>query len=325
MRLRALFAAVALGLSSVPAQEVSIRPVHHRTKDGRDSVALERFVQYGDRVFNMKSGAMNVVDGNGVSYFSDGSMSENPDKRRSSLNSSAELSGDGFVEVRVDGYSFGRKGSNNLEEAVTDAFRKAVEKGTGVSIESFTTVENYMLKKDQITSRAKGMLLPGYEVVEVGYGAAGSNQVWNSNVYKVTLIGKVKVDKSFEEARKEFEAGQVCYTNKDYECARQHYEKAVNLDTSDGKYHFSLAQACRWTGNTAFDEALDHYNWCVDNKFREGDAYASIAAIFACRFYHSPSEEKAREALEKGAALDNPYCKKSLENWEAILKEGGFR
>jgi len=325
MRLRALFAAVALGLSSVPAQEVSIRPVHHRTKDGRDSVALERFVQYGDRVFNMKSGAMNVVDGNGVSYFSDGSMSENPDKRRSSLNSSAELSGDGFVEVRVDGYSFGRKGSNNLEEAVTDAFRKAVEKGTGVSIESFTTVENYMLKKDQITSRAKGMLLPGYEVVEVGYGAAGSNQVWNSNVYKVTLIGKVKVDKSFEEARKEFEAGQVCYTNKDYECARQHYEKAVNLDTSDGKYHFSLAQACRWTGNTAFDEALDHYNWCVDNKFREGDAYACIGGILITSYYKHQNKDKAYEVWKKGAEMGNSYCIKNIDDFDSLCVKNGLK
>ena len=88
------------------------------------------------------------------------------------------------IDVTVQGISDGVKNSKqrDRDEAIMDAKLKAIEKA-GVSIESATTVENFQLKKDWIESRAKGVLLPGFQIIDVGYGADG--------LYHVVLTGKL--------------------------------------------------------------------------------------------------------------------------------------
>ncbi|MBW2991761.1 tetratricopeptide repeat protein [Candidatus Woesearchaeota archaeon] len=228
--------------------------------------------------------------------------------------------GSDIIEVRVDGYSFGQKGPSNLEEATVDAYRKAIEKGTGMSIASFTTVENFMLKKDQITSKAKGLLVPGFEVVEIGYGPEDSNQIWNNGVYKVTLIGKVKADKSSEKARTEFEKGQDCYSQEDYDCAKLYFEKAVSLDKNNSQYWNRLGDAYRRLGADFFDKAIKKYYNCLAINPDDGNAYAGLAYIFVNRDSKFRDKEKYHDALKKGAGLGDPYCIKYLGNFEKIWR-----
>ncbi|MBW2992610.1 hypothetical protein KY345_05325, partial [Candidatus Woesearchaeota archaeon] len=149
-------------------------------------------------------------------------------------------------------------------------------------------------------------------------------QIWNNGVYKVTLIGKVKADKSSEKARTEFEKGKDCYSHYDYDCAKQHFEKAVGLDKNNPEFRFNLAQSYRWLGKDFFDKSLENYNICVEKDYRKGDSYACIASIYSSRFYHTPNKKKAKEALEKGAALGNTFCIDGLKVFEEICKKNNL-
>lgn len=65
------------------------------------------------------------------------------------------------VKVTVDGYAY--MGDTDTiqaakERAIKDAERKAVEQGTGVYIESFSKVHNYMTVEDEIKSMATGYI-----------------------------------------------------------------------------------------------------------------------------------------------------------------------
>jgi hypothetical protein len=68
---------------------------------------------------------------------------------------------DQVVKVTVDGYAY--MGDTDTiqaakERAMKDAERKAVEQGTGVYIESYTKVHNYMTVEDDIKSMATGYI-----------------------------------------------------------------------------------------------------------------------------------------------------------------------
>lgn len=326
-------------VNAANAQRNWTTPVHYQTKDGRDSIIIERYKEVNGQVYRIES------DGN-VTPLSNASTSRNsglirhtnPDgsvtagfyhpetNNNSSSNKTPEPVGDGsFKEVRVNGYSFGSKGHNNLEEATVDAYRKAIEKGTGISIQSFTNVENYQLKKDQITSKARGMLLPGFQVVEVGYGTKGSNQTWNDGVYKVTLIGKVKENNNQQSFMGEFEKGQACYGQKDYVCAKDHFEKAANLDPNNPEIIFRLAQSYRWLGKDFFDRSLQNYYLSIENEHKKGYSYACIAGIYSSKFYHSQSKEKTFEALKKGAEYGNHTCIDILDDFDNFCKKSDMK
>jgi formylglycine-generating enzyme len=109
------------------------------------------------------------------------------------------------IDVVVEGVSDGVRNTRQTDrdEAILDAKLRAIEKA-GVNIESITTVENFTLKKDWIESRAKACLLPGFQIVETGYGTDG--------LYHVVLSGRVSTlpeavsgdgegDKRFRDAR----------------------------------------------------------------------------------------------------------------------------
>ena len=88
------------------------------------------------------------------------------------------------IDVSVQGISDGVKNSKqqDRDEAILDAKLKAIERA-GVSIEATTTMENFKLKKDWVESKAKAVILPGFQIIDIGYGADG--------LYHVVLTGKV--------------------------------------------------------------------------------------------------------------------------------------
>jgi len=90
-----------------------------------------------------------------------------------------------IIDVKIVGYDDGvktNKGSD-YREAWLNAMRQAIERA-GCEIESMSTVKDFVLEEDYIESRARAVLLPGYEIVDIGYGEEGT--------YNVMLIGKIK-------------------------------------------------------------------------------------------------------------------------------------
>ena len=90
-----------------------------------------------------------------------------------------------LTDVTEQGISDGVRNSKqqDRDEAIMDAKIKAIEKA-GVNIQSETTIENFQLKKDWIESKAQAYIMPGFQIIDVGYGDDG--------LYHVVLVGKVK-------------------------------------------------------------------------------------------------------------------------------------
>ncbi len=90
------------------------------------------------------------------------------------------------IDVTIKGLDDGRKTSRqqDYKEAVLDAKRQAIEQA-GVTVESKSTVRNAVLQEDFIESNAKAVLLPGFQIMDIGYMQDGT--------YQVVLTGKVQV------------------------------------------------------------------------------------------------------------------------------------
>jgi len=94
-------------------------------------------------------------------------------------------SGEALVDVLIEGYDDGVKSSlrNDREEALIDAKRQAIERA-GVRMTSTTKMENFVIKKDWVESKAKAVLLPGFQIIDKGYQADGS--------YLIILSGRIR-------------------------------------------------------------------------------------------------------------------------------------
>jgi hypothetical protein len=93
------------------------------------------------------------------------------------------------IDVLIKGIDDGKKTSRDRDykEAVMNAKLQAIERA-GVSIKSITKVENFKLKYDMVESRAKAVLLPGFQIIDMGYQTDGT--------YQVVLSGKVQVSEA---------------------------------------------------------------------------------------------------------------------------------
>ena len=91
-----------------------------------------------------------------------------------------------IIDAQIKGVDDGIKTSKqqDYKEAVLFAKREAIERA-GVRIKSFTTVKDFVLNSDYIESKAEAVLLPGYNIVDIGYTEDGT--------YQVVLIGKIAV------------------------------------------------------------------------------------------------------------------------------------
>jgi len=90
------------------------------------------------------------------------------------------------LDVTIKGLDDGKKTSRqqDYKEAVLDAKRQAIEQA-GVTVESKSTVKNAVLQEDFIESNAKAVLLPGFQIMDIGYMQDGT--------YQIVLTGKVQV------------------------------------------------------------------------------------------------------------------------------------
>jgi len=91
------------------------------------------------------------------------------------------------VEIRISGYDDGTKSTKeqDYEEAVLFAKRQAIERA-GVEIQSVTTSINLAVQKDYIEAHSERILLPGYQILDIGYLENGS--------YAIVLIGQIEIE-----------------------------------------------------------------------------------------------------------------------------------
>jgi len=89
------------------------------------------------------------------------------------------------IDVLIKGMDDGVTSSrdHDYKEAVINAKLQAIERA-GASIRAITQVENFILKYDMVESRANAILLPGFQVIDLGYQKDGT--------YQVVLSGKVQ-------------------------------------------------------------------------------------------------------------------------------------
>jgi hypothetical protein len=90
------------------------------------------------------------------------------------------------IDVLIKGRDDGVKTSKqqDYKEAVMNAKLEAIERA-GVEISSITRVVNFQTKFDMVESKAKAVLLPGFQVMDLGYQTDGT--------YLVVLSGKIQV------------------------------------------------------------------------------------------------------------------------------------
>lgn len=99
--------------------------------------------------------------------------------------STINLQAQEIIDVGVRGISdVTRDGAQkDRQEAILDAKRQACERA-GLKIEATTTVENFQTMYDYVETQAESVLLPGFQIIDNGYGEDGT--------YSVVLLGKVQ-------------------------------------------------------------------------------------------------------------------------------------
>jgi len=100
------------------------------------------------------------------------------------------------IDVMIKGVDDGVKSNRqqDYKEAVMNAKLQAIE-SAGVEIASITRVVNFQMKYKAVESKAEAILLPGFQVMDIGYQVDGT--------YQIVLSGKVEVgeDKPKEEVK----------------------------------------------------------------------------------------------------------------------------
>ncbi len=105
---------------------------------------------------------------------------------QTNLSNVTSISVKGISDNKNDGYQKDR------QEAIMDAKRQACLKA-GVSIKSSSTTENFITTYDYIESKSDAILLPGFNIMDIGYVDNGT--------YNVVLVGKIKTSIGSDESK----------------------------------------------------------------------------------------------------------------------------
>ncbi|KAA3614702.1 MAG: hypothetical protein D8M58_09590 [Calditrichaeota bacterium] len=127
------------------------------------------------------------------------------------------------IDISVKGISNTKNDGSQQDrlEAILDAKRQACEKA-GVKLKSETTVENFQVKFDYIESKAEAILLPGFQVIDIGYVQDGT--------YQVVLSGKIKTVVEEQISAKELRYAKTLFDKGDHSQSRKILEKYINND-----------------------------------------------------------------------------------------------
>ena len=100
------------------------------------------------------------------------------------------------IDVLIKGVDDGLKTNQQQDyrEAVMNAKLQVIE-GAGDEMVSLTKVVNFKVKYDMVESRAKAVLEPGFQIIDIGYLEDGS--------YQVVLSGQVKTARNVDKEKRE--------------------------------------------------------------------------------------------------------------------------
>jgi tetratricopeptide (TPR) repeat protein len=129
-----------------------------------------------------------------------------------------------ILDITVKGISDASEdgAQKDRNEAILDAKRQACEKA-GLKLQSTTRSENFQVVFDYVEAEAEAVLLPGFQVIDIGYVQDGT--------YQVVLNGKVKVVKEQEQiSAKELRLAKSLYDRNEHAQARQILEKYIDND-----------------------------------------------------------------------------------------------
>jgi hypothetical protein len=240
------------------------------------------------------------------------------------------------IDVHIKGVDDGVKTTKqrDYKEAVLFAKREAIERA-GVKIKAITTVKDLVLNSDYIESQAEAVLLPEYNILDMGYSADGT--------YQVVLVGKVNVGETSTTTTKRestftklismghtaLEAGQI-------EKAKKLAEKALDIPG------FENNPDAKWLLKQSSDELKRRYEektvFSSKNRFQVRNRFIktythpqnqNVSAIVTIepntkllvRREHDGSYAyvRARTQLERALQNDNLFLA------QVILESGGQR
>jgi len=138
------------------------------------------------------------------------------------------------IEIQIKGRDDGKRTTQKRDyaEALMNAKLQAVERA-GVEITSITKVENFRLKSDMVESKAKAVLLPGFQVVDIGYQTDGT--------YLVILIGKIRGQLPIGGQSQEFDAALMALKRIESLTERHtYYQPAAESRVSYEEYSSAL-------------------------------------------------------------------------------------
>jgi hypothetical protein len=176
------------------------------------------------------------------------------------LLTSVWLFAQNVVEISVKGISNQQNDGAQQDrlEAILDAKRQACEKA-GMTIESTTTMENFQIVYDLVETQAASVLLPGFQLVEIGYVQDGT--------YQVVLTGKIKIMSEEESiSTKEIRyAKSLKDSGKHAECEAilQKYidsdDPAVSAELKEEAFYYFLKWGYAWDIQASFQKFAAYY------------------------------------------------------------------
>lgn len=223
-----------------------------------------------------------------------------------------------IIEISVKGISNKQNDGAQQDrlEAILDAKRQACEKA-GLTIESKTTVENFEIIYDFVETQAATVLLPGFQIIDIGYVQDGTYQVVLSGKIKV-LEGEEEVSakelryaKSLRDRGKHAECEQILTKYMDSE------DKSVSEELKEESFYSFIKWGYAWKVDESVQKFAAYY---PDSKYLS--ALESFAAFSAKPLYKHDRTYQSTAADWRNAEWQNDdvvFSKKMTLETDTII------
>lgn len=181
------------------------------------------------------------------------------------------------IDVLIKGVDDGVKTNKqqDYKEAVMNAKLEAIERA-GVEITSITKIVNFKTKYDKVESKAKAALLPGFQIMDMGYQSDGT--------YTVVLSGKVQAGKDAEDRAKRRKQ------------AIQKEISTLEAKLADVEYDINRAEARYENRRRDLKRSVQEgFNQC-DSKLRGRSLHASKLKLECYQFFKEQHDKDLRKA-----------------------------
>ncbi len=218
------------------------------------------------------------------------------------------------IDVSIKGIDDGIKTTKqqDYQEALMNAKLQAIERA-GIEITSITRVENFELKYDMVESKAKAVLLPGFQIMDIGYQPDGT--------YLVILVGKVRTQEDLKktlnalEALKKLEAKiKVGINHRTYmdTLGSVKFEVDQFLEDKEAKSNPELAKL--------FKQIMIHYEYAGSCWMQEMRSERGIAHGLIGKHEMLPDKPNASESIKSYIYANNKLQEITNRQIDKILR-----